>query len=415
MDQIISPQEIRKNKLKRIKKFVLIAAVIIVAIVVVLMSIQPGIKKKDLIVSTVEIGNLATTIPATGSVVPAAEEIINSPISTKILEVYCRMGDSVSVGTPLLRLDLLTAEAERKKLADECQVKSHEIEQTAISNRTYLSNLAMQIKVKEMSVNKLFAEMNNERRLDSLGSGTGDRVREAEFAYKTGGLELEQLRQQLKNETDIRQAGMKMKQLELTILHRALEETDRMLDEAQVKSPRKAILTNICSEVGQQIQKGQQLAVVSDLSSFKIECDMSEAYVDSIYIGSPVFIKLNREKIPGKITNITPLSRNGAISFTVTPDNPSHPRLRSGQKPEVYVQCGIKDNVMYIKNSTYYNGPGKYNMFVITADDEAVQRKVDLGSSNFESVEVISGLKPGDRVVISDMKNYTSNKSLHLK
>ena len=334
MDQKITPQEIKSARLKKIRKFAIITVVIVAAIVIALISIQPGVKKSNLVLSTVERGTLATTIPATGSVVPAFEEIINSPISTKIIEVYMKAGDSVDVGTPLLRLDLLTAESERKKMVDECQVKSHEIDQTQISNQTYLSNLAMQIKVKEMSVNRLFAEMNNERRLDSLGSGTGDKVREAEFAYKTGVLELEQLRQQLKNETSIRVAGLKMKRLELSILQRALDETDRMLEEAQVKSPRKAILTSISNEIGQQVQKGEKLAVVSDLSHFKIECEMSEAYVDSIYIGSPVFIKLNREKISGKVTNLTPLSRNGAISFTVTPDNDHHARLRSGQKPD---------------------------------------------------------------------------------
>lgn len=415
MDQKISPQEIKSARLKKIRKFAIITVVIVAAIVIALISIQPGVKKSNLVLSTVERGTLATTIPATGSVVPAFEEIINSPISTKIIEVYRKAGDSVDVGTPLLRLDLLTAESERKKMVDECQVKSHEIDQTQISNQTYLSNLAMQIKVKEMSVNRLFAEMNNERRLDSLGSGTGDKVREAEFAYKTGVLELEQLRQQLKNETSIRAAGMKMKRLELSILQRALDETDRMLEEAQVKSPRKAILTSISNEIGQQVQKGEKLAVVSDLSHFKIECEMSEAYVDSIYIGSPVFIKLNREKISGKVTNLTPLSRNGAISFTVTPDNDHHARLRSGQKPEVYIQCGIKNDVMYIKNSNYYMGPGKYNLFVLTSDNEAEQRKVELGSSNFESVEVISGLKPGDRVIVSDMKDHMSYNKIHLK
>lgn len=415
MDQQISPQEIRSARLKRIKKIIIISDITVVSIAAVIMSIRPSIKRTAITLSTAQIGTLATTIPATGIVVPAIEEIINSPITSKIIEVYRRAGDSVDVGTPLLRLDLLTADSERKKLADECQMKSHEINQTKISDKTYLSNLAMQIKVKEMSVNRLFAEMNNERRLDSIGSGTGEKVREVELAYQTGKLELQQLQQQLVNETNIREAGMRMKELELAILQRSLDETDRMIEEAQVKSPRKAILTTIISEIGQQIQKGDKLAVVSDLSRFKLECEMSENYVDSIYIGAPILIKLNREKIQGHVSNLTPLSKNGAISFTVIPENDSHPRLRSGQKPEVYVQCGVMDSVLYIKNSTYYMGPGKYDLFVLTSDNEAEKRKVELGQSNFESVEVISGIKPGERVIISDTKSYTSNSKLRIK
>ncbi|MCM1021089.1 MAG: HlyD family efflux transporter periplasmic adaptor subunit [Muribaculum sp.] len=415
MDEKISSQEIKRARMKRLRKVVIAVVVIAAVIVVAVMVTKPGIKKNGLKISTVEVGNLATTIPATGDVVPAFEEIINSPITTKVLEVYCKLGDSVDVGTPLLRLDLQTADAERRKLADQCQVKNHEIEQVKISDKTFLSNLAMQIKVREMSVNKLYAELKNERRLDSLGSGTGDRVREAEFAYKTGVLELEQLRNQLVNETSIRDAGLKMKRLELSMLQRQLDETDRMIDEAQVKSPRKAVLTAISNEIGQQIQQGQKLAIVSDLSHFKVECTMSDAYADSVYVGSPVFIKLNREKITGKVSNLTPLSRNGSMAFTVTPDNDHHPRLRSGQKPEVYVQCGVIDSVMHIKNAAYYTGPGQYKLFVLTSDNEAELRKVKLGSSNFESVEVISGLEIGDRVIISDMKSYMSHNKLNLK
>ena len=60
-------------------------------------------------------------------------------------------------------------------------------------------------------------------------------------------------------------------------------------------------------------------------------------------------------------------------------------------------------------------GPGKYDLFVLTSDNEAEKRKVELGQSNFESVEVISGIKPGERVIISDTKSYTSNSKLRIK
>ncbi len=176
MDQQISPQEIRSARLKRIKKIIIISGITVVSIAAIIMSIRPSIKRTAITLSTAQIGTLATTIPATGIVVPAIEEIINSPITTKIIEVYRRAGDSVDVGTPLLRLDLLTADSERKKLADECQMKSHEIEQAKISNKTYLSNLSMQIKVKEMSVNHT-AEIRSQNRVGDYTVGHSGSIR----------------------------------------------------------------------------------------------------------------------------------------------------------------------------------------------------------------------------------------------
>ena len=168
---------------------------------------------------------------------PAFEEIINSPISTRIVEVYCQSGDSVLEGTPLLRLDLQSAETELNKLTDEMNMKRLAMEQTRLNIATYLRNLEMQIKVKEMSVNRLEAEVQNERRLDSLGSGTGDKVREAELAYNTGKLELQQLRQQLVNERQVKDAEYKSKQLELSIFEKNLGEQRRTLEDARISWP----------------------------------------------------------------------------------------------------------------------------------------------------------------------------------
>lgn len=76
---------------------------------------RSGVKSSDLKICTADRGTIETSVNASGKVAPAFEEIINSPIATKIIEVYSKAGDSVKAGTPLLRLDLLSAETELKK------------------------------------------------------------------------------------------------------------------------------------------------------------------------------------------------------------------------------------------------------------------------------------------------------------
>ena len=70
---------------------------------------------------------------------------------------------------------------------------------------------------------------------------------------------------------------------------------------------------------------------------------------------------------------------------------------------------------MRIANDTYYLGAGKYELFVQTADDRLERREVTLGDSNWDYVEVVSGLREGDRVVVSDMNAYKNNSELKLK
>lgn len=77
---------------------------------------------------------------------PAFEEIINSPINTRIVEVYRKGGDSVDVGTPILKLDLQSTETDYKKLLDEEEMKRYKLDQAKVNSQTKLSDMAMQIK-----------------------------------------------------------------------------------------------------------------------------------------------------------------------------------------------------------------------------------------------------------------------------
>ena len=351
---------------------------------------------------------------ASGKVVPAFEEIINSPISTKIMEVYAKEGDSLHEGTPLLRLDLQSTENEINQLRDQRRMKQLDLEQLRLNNHTALSNMEMQIKVKEMDVNRKRVEVANERRLDSLGSGTGDRVREAELAYNTGVLELQQLRQQYSNEKQVKDAAVKMKVLELDIFDKDFAEKMRTLEDARIRSPRAATLTFINNQIGQQIGSGEKVAVISDLSHFKVDAEIGDSYGDKVMVGSKAVVKIGKTRLYGSVSNVTPLSKNGVISFTVMLDEDDHSRLRSGLKTDVFVMNDIKDEAVRIPTGAYFKGPGQYEMFVLTSDDEMEKRLLKLGDSNYEYVEVVSGLKPGDRVVISDMSNYENTNRLKI-
>ena len=101
------------------------------------------------------------------------------------------------------------------------------------------------------------------------------------------------------------------------------------------------------------------------------------------------------------------------ISFTVQLSDDNNKRLRSGLKTDVYVMNAIKEEVLRIANGSYYVGKGEYDLFVVN-DGELLKRKVRLGDSNFEYVEVVSGLQPGDEVVVSDMSNYKEKSKLKL-
>ncbi len=414
MDREISKEVQRKEQRKQFIRIGTAVGGFIVLIVVVISMLQTSLKRKDLNISTVDKGVIEVSVSASGKVIPAFEEIINSPINSRIVEVYKRGGDSVDVGTPILKLDLQSAETEYNKQLDEEQMKRLQLEQQRVTNHNKLSEMEMNLKVSRMELDRKAVELRNERYLDSLGAGTTDKVRQVELDYNVSILKLKEDEQKYKNEQALAEADLKVKELELNIFRKSLAETRRTLEDAQIRSPRKAILTYVNNEIGSQIGQGAKVAIVSDLSHFKIEGEIADTYGDRIAAGSKAVIKIGSEKLDGTVSDVTPLSKNGVISFTVQLEEDNHKRLRSGLKTDVYVMNAVKDDVLRIANSSYYVGKGEYELFVVNGN-QLLKRKVQLGDSNFEYVEVVSGLQEGDQVIVSDMNAYKDKNKLKIE
>ncbi len=415
MDREISPKEQKKRKIKKIMTVAIPLVVIFTGIILSISFMAPSMKRANLDFVSVDKGTVETSADASGKVVPAYELIITSPVATRIMEIYCHEGDNVEKGESLMKLDLASEETELQNLADQRMMKRYNTEQTILDSRTYLTNLEMQIKAKEMSVARLKTETANERRLDSIGSGTGDRVREAELAYQTAELELDQMRKQLHNEQLSHAAARKTKELEEGITAKNLAEKKRTLDDARIKAPADATITYLNSSLGTSISAGEKLAVLSDLNHFKILAQMPESNVDKLSLGSEVNVRVGKKTLTGRIGTITPQSNNGVVSFTVLLDNDSDERLRSGVRAEINVLYDIKEGVVRMPNGSYYHGPGQYILFVDNGEGALERREVMLGDGNFDYVEVQSGLRPGEKVVKNDLSEYNNRKKINLK
>ena len=413
MDREISKEVRRKEQRKQIIKIGAGVGSIVLVVAVVISFLQTSLNRKDITISKVDKGVIEVSVSASGKVIPAFEEIINSPINSRIVEIYKKGGDSVDVGTPILKLDLQSAETEYNKLLDEEQMKRLELEKLKVTNQSKLSEMEMKLKVSRMELDRKAVELRNERYLDSLGAGTTDKVRQVELDFNVSQLKLKEDEQKYINEQALSEADLKVKELELNIFHKGLAETKRTLDDAQIRSPRKAILTYVNNEIGAQVPQGTKVAIVSDLSHFKIEGEIADTYGDRIAAGSKAVVKIGSDKLEGTVSDVTPLSKNGVISFTVQLEEDNHRRLRSGLKTDVYVMNAVKDDVMRIANASYYVGKGEYELFVINGD-QLLKRKVQLGDSNYEYVEVVSGLQPGDEVIVSDMSSYKDKNKLKI-
>ncbi len=237
MDREISKETRRKEQRKQLIKIAGIAGALLGGFFIVTSFLQASLNKKDLILSEADIGTIEVSVSASGRVIPAFEETINSPINSRIVEIYKRGGDAVEEGTPILKLDLQTVETDYLKLLDEEKMKQLQLEQLRLSTQSKLSEMEMKLKVSRMELDRKEVELTNERYLDSLGAGTTDKVRQVELSYNVSLLQLKEDEQKYLNEQALAGSEIKIKELELDIFRKGLAEMKRTLNDAQIRPP----------------------------------------------------------------------------------------------------------------------------------------------------------------------------------
>jgi HlyD family secretion protein len=414
MDRKINPQIIRQRRIKLISTISITAITVIAGFTFLVRILQSGISGDNVYLSTVDRGTIEISIPATGKIIPLSEEIIISSVSTKIMEVYKKAGDKVAEGDVIMKLDLTTINAEIEQQDNELKMKQYRFEQDKITSQSALADLEMQIEIDEMQLKRMEVLLKNERFLDSIGASTSDKIKQAELYFAVEQLRLKQLKRKYENQKFITESNNKVLELEYSIsLKRAMLKNKTMV-EAQARSPWSATLTMVNDQIRSRVNEGTQLAIISDLAHYKVEAEVSESYGNKALSGSNVIVKTLGKELRGKIGNLVPSVQNGIITFTVLLDDNRDEVLRSGLKVDVYVISAIQEDALRIANRSYYTGPGEYDLWVV-GNGEAVKRKVTLGESSYDYVEVKDGLNEGEIVIISDMNRFSDKKKLKFK
>ena len=414
MDRAISSGMKRQRKRKLLIKVVIVVIVGVCGFYGLVNVFQPKIRGSEINFGIVDRGVVEVSVYATGKVVPFAEEIITSPVSSKVLEVYKKAGDRVEKDEPLLQLDLETIKTEydTKKESLEMQLSKLDLQRRTIASD--LAEMKMQVDIDEMTLKRTLVSLNNERYLDSIGASTREKVREAELNYTVKGMQLEQLKRKYENKKSASESEIKSLELDYKIAKRNIDLLFKTLGEAHVMAPRAATLTWINDQVGSSVSAGSNLAILSDLSTFKVEAEIADSYADKISTGNRVNVMIGSEKFEGVVGTVTPSVNNGVIKFVVFLEDHGNKRLRSGLKVDVHVTHAVTEEALRLPTGAYYMGRGEYELWV-KQGDKIMKRKVNLGESGFENVEVIAGLEEGEEVVISDMGRYREREVLTIK
>lgn len=376
--------------------------------------LKPSLRRNDILTATVETGDVEAALTAAGIIIPGREAVITSPIQSTISRVAVAVGARVRPGETILELDRELANSTLAKLDDEQLRNQNKNSQLHLNLERSLNDLRTQAQVQAVKVHSLQSTLRDEQQLLKIGGGMAENVRQAELSLTVARLEAGRLTRQIQtqqrsNAADVRELGYTV-----SMQQRSISELATKLRQANISSQQPGVLTWVNENIGTTVQAGDALARVADLSSFRVRAMISDAYAEALHQGDPVNVRVNGTDLRGTVASISPAVDKGVVTFYARLDDDHNAALRANLRADVFVITRAHHDVLRVKNGPFYQGGKEQPVFVVK-DGRAVRRTVRFGDSNFDVVQITGGLRAGEELVISDMKEHLETPELTVR
>ena len=414
MDREI-PVEIRRRAIVRKASIAGIAlAAIVFTFAATVQWLRPSVARRDIRTAVVGIGDVEATIQASGIVVPETEQVVSSPVEARVLEVHRRAGDKIRVGDALLTLDTSGARLEFDRLDERLAQKESEASRLRLHVEENMANLRAVLEQQKLDAEILQLKAEQTAQLRAQGLVSEQEARLDQVAAKKIAIEVAQTEQKIARALRSGEAQIAAASMEVSIMNKERAESRRQLDLAMMRSDRAGVVTAIVQEVGTTIRRGDVLARVADLSSFRVVATVSDLYVPRLAAGMRVNVRVDpKTLVRGTLTSIDPRIENGVARMHIALDGDAHTRMRNNLRVDAFVVTSRRPGVLQVKRGVLGQSP-REDVFVVRGG-RIVRVPVRWGAIGEENIEAGEGLKAGDEVVISDLSDYEGMKELRLK
>lgn len=351
-----------------------------------------------------------------GSVVPIQVVQISSEEGGVVQEKVKDEGAHVSKGDVIIRLsnsnldlEILNAESELAEKQNMLRSTRLSMEQDQLNNSNEALQLSMDVKTKLRAYNHQAALQKEElnSREDYL---------KAKDEYELAVQKEKLIRKRLKKTNELNRSQVEQMGSDLASMRKNVELVRERKARLNVRSTIDGEIGLLDVELGQSISPGQKIGVINDLSDYKVEAQVDEHYIDRVHAGLSATFEQNGKTYRLTVRKVYPEVREGRfkIDFAFSGARPKN--IRTGQTYYVDLQLGESKKAIIIPKGTFYSVTGGSWIFVLDKDGhKAYKRKIRIGRQNPQYYEVLEGLEPGEKVIVSGYEGYKNNDILILE
>lgn len=366
-------------------------------------------------VGTVARGEFNDYIRVTGQVQPITTVQL-SPLEAGIVErLVVEEGASVRKGDVLVELSNTSLTLEILNSEAELAEKQNILRNTLIS---------MEQQKLDLRLDKVQLDLDVERKRRTWQQNEelyrSNLIAREDWLQSKEDYELAERKRELNIERQIQDSLYRTVQIEqmeenLANMKRNMELIRQRIGNLQVKSPIDGEVGLLDVVLGQSVTSGQKIGQVNDLSDYKVEAKIDESYIDRVRAGLDATFERQDTAFTMRLRKVYPEVRNGQFRADFTFVG-AHPRnIRSGQTYYLHLELGQPTDAVIIPRGSFYQSTGGAWIYVVAPEgDRAYKRQIRIGRQNPQYYEVLEGLEPGERVIVSGYENYGANDVLIL-
>ncbi|HEY3579548.1 MAG TPA: HlyD family efflux transporter periplasmic adaptor subunit [Pyrinomonadaceae bacterium] len=417
--------DIKRPPKSKLKKKIRTAIMIVVGLAAIggitygltkLKPAAPPLDPSTAVIDTVKRGEMVRDVRGNGTLVPQVTRWVPAPADGRVENILLQAGVEVSPETVIVELS--NPQLEQQATDAEFQVKASEADEQNL--RVKLESDTMTQKAAIATINAQYSQAKLQLDADE---GLAKQGYLPELQLKISRVAVQDLANRLKVEQERLAVNSKSTKAQLNAAESRLQQLRVMaklrrdqVDALKVRAGTAGVLQQVSVQVGQQVTPGLNIARVADPASLKAVLRVAETQIKDVRVGQPVLVDTRNGVIQGTVSRIDPAAREGTFDVDASLIGPLPPSARPDLSVDGTIELERLKDVLKVGRPAFGQANQTIGMFVLTPDgSEAVRTKVTLGRNSVSTVEILDGLKEGDKVIISDTSALDSYNRIRLK
>jgi HlyD family secretion protein len=416
MDVKRDPAILKKKKMRRAALGV-VAVIVLGAVTVVVSRLEPAaptVAANSVWFGTVKRGSMVREVRGPGTLVPEDIRWIPATTSGRVERIILRPGAEVKPGT--LILELSNPDLKQQVVDADLAVKSAvaQLENARAGLKTTRLSQELAVADAKSSYEVALSDLDANKQLAEQGLVAGLVIQQKEAAVKREKNRWDLAQKQLDSAVETEKSQLAPQEAAVSQAKARYDQLARQAGDLMVKSTMSGQLQLLGVEEGQQVGPGTNLARVSDPTRLKAQVRIPETQTRDLALGQLAKIDTRNGIVKGRVTRIDPASQNGTVGVDVILDDALPAGSRPDQSVDGVVELQRLDNVLYVESPTFGQEDATTSLFKVLDDGTAVRTSVKLGKRSVQFVEVLEGLKEGDKIILSDMSAYDNHDKVRL-